>query len=141
MKTSLKIFSALLFFFSVQTKAQTVSVTLQYLKNNFELKKGDYIGKPFSVLLKDLNVKPTETFHVTPFRKKNSVIGTYLYYFKKVYNATSSRINLYLTWQEQIPKETVRFYEKKNNYLFTNEMETFYANKIIKNIEVYGGLK
>ncbi|MEZ7498446.1 hypothetical protein QO200_06810 [Flavobacterium sp. Arc3] len=137
MKTSLKIFSALLFFFSVQTKAQTVSDTLQYLKTNFELKKANYIGKPFSRLLTDLKIQPTQSWHITPFRKKYSVISTDFYFLKKGATYTNRTIVLSIYWQEEIPKSTVEIYENKNGYLFTSDERTFYGNKIVKDIKVY----
>jgi hypothetical protein len=137
MKTSLKIFALLLFFFTVQTKAQTVSDTLQYLKTNFELRKDYYIGKPFSVLLTDLNIQPKTVWPTTPFRKKNSVISSRFKFAKKENTFVRSNIVLDISWQEEIPRATVKFYEQKNGFLFTNDERTFYGNKIVKDIKVY----
>jgi hypothetical protein len=137
MKIYIKLIVLSIFFFTVQIKAQSVTDTLQYLKNNFELKKSNYIGKPFSVLLTDLRIQPTQSWHITPFRKKNSVISTDFYFLKKGFTYNPSTIVLSIYWQEEIPRATVEVYEKKNGYLFTSDEKTFYGNKIVKDIKVY----
>jgi len=137
MKTYIKLIVLSIFFFTAQTKAQTVGDTLQYLKNNFELKKDSYIGKPFSVLLTDLKIQPTVVWYITPFNRRNAVITSLFKFVKKEYSYNSSTVFLSISWQEEIPKDTVKYYEQKNGSLFTIDERTFYGNKIIKDIKVY----
>ena len=110
--------------------------TLNYLKQ-FEANKAQYIGKPFSTLLKDMTqIQPKFVFSHSSFQKKNDKIFTN-FKFNSLDIYKSSAIILSIDWQTPIPTKDTNYFQNKNKCVFTDDEKSFYGNKIIKDIKVY----
>lgn len=110
--------------------------TLAYLKE-FEVSKERYIGKPFSLLLRDMTlVKPKTVAAAFHDRKKNKISGS-MFKFSKKKPDVGKPVILLILWQETLPRDGTQYYEQKNTFYFTNDEQDFYGSKIIKDIIVY----
>lgn len=128
MKNILLIFSMLLFNNLYSQKVDT----LDYLKK-IEYNKAKYIGKPFSVLLKDLKeLEPKTIWALAGGHNIKIVRRSHLVFSEDPFSTDI----LSIEWDSEILRERVNFYEMKNDFRFTQEEKEFYSNKIIKNIEV-----
>ncbi|POR24991.1 hypothetical protein BWK58_07340 [Flavobacterium columnare] len=117
----------------IQIKAQLD--TLQYLKK-FEVEKAEYVNKPFSYLLGQMTkIQPKSVWYLPQINRKSKVIVSEFVYCKKEYSFHNV-IKLYITWESEIPRSEIEYYQKKNAFYFTNDERQFYGNKIVKNIEV-----
>ncbi len=135
MKNLLKIF-VIIFVSSLFNKANAQIDTLNYVKQ-FEINKANYIGKPFSFLLGKMTlIQPkTNWSHSSSWKRnvRNETDFRFTYMEASFYNV----INLTIVWQDAIPTNDIKYYEKKNGYYFTNDEKAFYSNRIIKDIRVY----
>lgn len=134
MKQQLKLVLVFSFFlFCGESKAQLD--TLNYIKQ-FEINKANYIGKPFSKLLTDMTkIQPKTVWSQPRGRYKNEIKGSFFNFCEKEFSFHNV-INLYVEWQEILPRDQVKFYETKNHFFFTNDEKTYYSTKIIKDIKV-----
>ncbi|QQQ28358.1 hypothetical protein [Chryseobacterium indoltheticum] len=110
--------------------------TLNYLKQ-FETNKANYIGQPFSKLLNDMTqIQPKTAWSISLAGKKTVTPDTRFYFCKKE-QSFHNVITLWIEWQNEIPRDQTRYYEKKNHFYFTNDEKNFYGNKIVKDIKVF----
>ena len=122
--------------FSLQTiNAQQID-TLSYVKQ-FEINKANYIGKPFSVLLNDMNKISPKTVWESPNPNNKNNIKKSLFNFTTKEKSFKNAITLLITWKELLPFKDIEYLSKKNEFYFTNEEKNFYGNKIIQDISVY----
>lgn len=132
MKNILLIFSILLFNNLYGQKVDT----LDYLKK-IEYNKAKYIGKPFSVLLKDLKDLPPQTIWGSPHGKYKNIINRHYIGFHKGEFRLNDVIVMFISWEDSLSRDKVRYYEQKNKSYFTEEEKDFYSNKTIKNIQIF----
>ncbi|MEJ5104161.1 hypothetical protein [Chryseobacterium sp. MYb328] len=122
--------------FSSYTKINAQLDTLKYLKQ-FEVNKTQYINKPFSFLLDKMTQIQPKTVWPVLITNKKSVIRESEFNFCDKEKSFNNVIKLYITWQEEIPRSDIKYYEQKNGFYFTEEERVFYGNKIVKDILVY----
>lgn len=123
--------------FSLQIVNAQVSDTLSYVKQ-FEINKTNYIGKPFSVLLNDLNKIKIQT--VFPVASGKSIKHFVASRFKFELPQNSFKDNVVLMvveWKGESPDSDIKYYNDRSKYIFTSEEKNYYSNKIIRNIIVY----
>ncbi|MGV0753629.1 hypothetical protein [Empedobacter brevis] len=109
---------------------------LSYVKQ-FEINKANYIGKPFSVLLNDMNKISPKTVWESPNPNNKNNIKKSLFNFTTKEKSFKNAITLLITWKELLPFKDIEYLSKKNEFYFTNEEKNFYGNKIIQDISVY----
>ncbi|MFC7348985.1 hypothetical protein ACFQO9_19885 [Chryseobacterium zhengzhouense] len=134
MKTLIKIAFLISFFYGIKANAQIDA--LQYLKTNFEIQKTEYIGKPFSYLLSKMTQIQPKTNWSSQGKDLGKTYSTNFIFCDKEYSFYNA-VTLHIVWQEIIPTQQIRYYEKKNGFYFTNEERNFYGDKIIKDIAVF----
>ena len=123
----------------VKSQVTNVPDTLVYLKT-IESNKANYIGKPFSVLLKDLKIKIRffSPFASLPYNKTKETSTSFCFYFP----LTEDEIYLIYPCLEiywQIPLDALR-----SSYLYSHYHEvgwnatiaSFYKKGIIADIKV-----
>jgi len=131
MKNKILIFSFLLFT-CIFYRAQ-VPDTLAYAKQ-FEANKINYIGHPFSKLLNDMTqLQPKSIWSDT------NEINTHrsgLVFNNMEDSFDIGTVHMFIFWQAPIPVTETEYYEKKNDFYFTNDERNFYGSKIVKDIYV-----
>lgn len=123
--------------FSLQIVNAQVSDTLSYVKQ-FEINKTNYIGKPFSVLLNDMNKIKIQT--VTPSSSGKSIKKFVASRFKFELPHNSFKDNVVLMvieWKGELNKSDIQYYNDRSKDVFTDNERNYYSNKIIRNIIVY----
>ncbi|MGL5234299.1 MAG: hypothetical protein ACRC8Z_06060 [Empedobacter falsenii] len=123
--------------FSLQIVNAQVADTLSYVKQ-FEINKTNYIGKPFSVLLNDMNKIKIQT--VVPESSGKSIKHFVASTFKFELPQNSFKDNIVLMvieWKGELPKSDIKYYNDRSKDIFTSEEKNYYSNKIIRNIIVY----
>lgn len=139
MKIQFNIFLiCLLFFCSGFLKAQkTVSDTLAYIKK-FETNKDKYIGKKFSLLLKDMTqLQPKKAKSEIKEDPNNSLPSTLFIFSDKDIN-TRNEATLVIKWKaDDTPTTPIEFAEQDHNFRFTVTERNLFEKKIIKDIVVY----
>ncbi|WP_344823284.1 hypothetical protein [Chryseobacterium ginsenosidimutans] len=123
-------------FFSCKSKAQQPIDTLNYVKQ-FEINKADYVNKPFSYLLNQMAQIQPKTVWSIPVKNKRNIVRSTGFLFCKMNQSFYNAINLYITWQDNIPYSQTQLLGEQNGYYFTNDEKLLYGNKIIKDIRVY----
>ena len=133
----LKYLKLIILLFSLQTISAQETDTLAYVKQ-FEIDKTNYIGKPFSVLLNDMNKIKIQT--VTPSSSGKSIKHFVASRFKFELPQNSFKDNVVLMvveWKGESPDSDIKYYNDRSKYIFTSEEKNYYSNKIIRNIIVY----
>lgn len=137
----MKIFRLIIIFLIIISRIDVVNAqvldTFNYVKN-FELQKAQYIGKPFSILLNDMQqIQPKSVWQGIYIRNKN-IIPYNSFYFELPQNTFRYGIvvNMIIYWQTALPATEVKYYQNKNHFHFTNEERQYYENKIIRDIIV-----
>jgi hypothetical protein len=128
----------LLLFLNGILKAQkTVSDTLAYAKK-FETNKEKYIGKPFSLLLKDMTqMQPKKAKSDLRDNPSNPLPSTLFRFSDKDINS-ANEVTLVITWKaDDTPTTPIEFFEQEHNYRFTVNEKNFFEKKIVKDILVY----
>lgn len=144
MPVSIKLlFSIFLFFLNGSVKSQTsgkkaVTDTLSYAKK-FEINKEKYIGKPFSLLLKDLTqMQPKKA--KSEFREdmNNPLPSTSFSFSDKKDINSGSDVIMIIKWKADDTATTpLEFFEQEHNYQFTPNEKNFLEKKIVMDITVY----
>lgn len=138
MKKILILLSLICLSVSAKINAQNMPLdTLNYLKQNFEINKANYIGHPFSKLLNDMTaIQPKTVWSDSPHRNKNIRKSSR---FKFTYKELSFHnvITLYIEWETPLPTQETKVLSIANQYYFTNQEKAYYGNKIVKDIKVY----
>lgn len=139
MKIQFNIFLiSLLLFCSGSLMAQkTVSDTLAYIKK-FETNKEKYIGRKFSLLLKDMTqLQPKKSKSDIKDDPNNSLPSTLFTFSDKDINS-GNEVTLVVKWKaDSTPTTPIEFSEQEHNYRFTVSERNFFEKKIIKDIVVY----
>ncbi|MGV0753630.1 hypothetical protein [Empedobacter brevis] len=132
----MKYLKLIILLFSLQTiNAQQID-TLTYVKQ-FEINKANYIGKPFSVLLNDMNTISPKTVWMTPNPNNKNNIKNSRFKFATKEKSFKNAITLLITWKDFVPFKDIEYLSKKNKFYFTDEEKNFYGTKIIQDITVY----
>ncbi|MCJ8152540.1 hypothetical protein MKJ01_02045 [Chryseobacterium sp. SSA4.19] len=130
--------TAILLFLNGLSKAQKpVNDTLVYLKK-FETNKEKYIGKPFSLLLKDMvQLQPKKA--KSDFREDlNNPLPNTSFTFSQKEMGSRPEATLSIRWKaDDSPTAPIEFFEQEHNYFFTLNERNFFEKKIIKDIIVY----
>ena len=135
MKNIIKI-TIFLSFLVISNQAKAQLDTLQYLKK-FEIEKAKYINKPFSYLLGQMTqIQPKTVWYFPQTNRKSKVIVSDFKFCKKEHSFGYNAIMFFITWQTEIPRSEIEYYQNKNAFYFTNDERQFYGSKIVKNIEV-----
>lgn len=144
MPASIKIFLILfLFFLNGFVKSQEISGkkkitdTLAYAKK-FETNKEKYIGKPFSLLLKDM-IQMQFKKAKSEFREdiNNPLPSTSFSFSDKDINSGNNVIMI-IKWKADDSATTpLEFFEQEHNYRFTPNEKNFLEKKIVTDITVY----
>ncbi len=85
-------------------KSQAQIDTLQYLKETFEAKKADYIGKPFSHLLSKMAQMQPQNFLAWPNMGNKNITREVLFMFSNQRNAITMSIKIPPPYKERILK-------------------------------------
>ncbi|SHL87664.1 hypothetical protein SAMN05444360_105149 [Chryseobacterium carnipullorum] len=110
--------------------------TLNYLKQ-FEANKAQYIGQPFSKLLQAMTQIQPKTIWADYNIENKTITKRSRFKFCEMDYSFKNVITMNITWGNDIPFSQVEYYEKNNNFYFTDEERAFYGNKIVKDIMVY----
>jgi len=124
---------AILFCINAYSQSLTMQDTLAHVKY-FETNKAYYIGKPFSVLLNDLNIKPK--LAMPGYGRYFLSAHTYFVFAERAQMYNYGKIRLIIKWYIPIKGDEASYYAKKNNAYFTEEEEAFYGSKIVNDIWV-----
>lgn len=128
----------ILLFLNVFVKAQkTVTDTLAYAKK-FETNKEKYIGKSFSLLLKDMaQLQPKKSKSDLKDDPNNPLPSTLFTFSDKDINS-GHEVTLVIKWKaDPTPTTPIEFSEQEHNYSFTLTEKNFFSKKIIRDIVVY----
>jgi len=127
-----------LFYFNPFLKAQkTVSDTLAYIKR-FETNKEKYIGKPFSLLLKDMTQLQPKKAKSDINEDPNKPLQSTMFTFSNKDVSSGNQATLIITWRaDNIPNTPIEFFEQEHNYRFTVSEKNFFEKKVVKDIVVY----
>lgn len=131
-------FAALLFLCHNTVKAQkTVSDTLAYAKK-FETNKEKYIGKKFSLLLKDMTLLQFKKAKSDFKDDLNNPLPSTLFRFSDKELSAAHQVSVAIKWRpDDTPTTPLEFFEQEHNYGFTINEKNFFENRIIQDIVVY----
>lgn len=144
MPTPIKLLLSLyLFFLNGFVKSQeisgkkTVTDTLAYAKK-FEINKEKYIGKPFSLLLKDMaQMQPKNAKSEFKEDTSNPLPSTAFTFSDKDINSGNG-VTIIIRWKpDETPTTPLEFFEQEHNYRFTPNERNFLEKKIVRDITVY----
>lgn len=129
---------ASLFLFSGLAQAQkTVSDTLSYAKK-FQTNKEKYIGKKFSLLLKDMTQLPFKKAKSDIKEDGDNPLPSTLFRFSDKAIDAPGQVTVVIRWKpDDTPTTPLEFFEQEHNYGFTVNEKNFFENKIIQDIVVY----
>lgn len=113
-----------------------VKDTLTYLKK-FEINKEKYIGKPFSLLLKDMaQLQPTKARSDIKEDRDNPLPST-VFTFSERNISSGNQPSLVITWKpDDSPTTPLEFFQEEHNYRFTVSEKNYFEKKIIRNMVV-----
>lgn len=139
MKIQLAIFlTGFFIFFTRLIEAQKpVNDTLAYAKK-FEINKDKYIGKPFSLLLKDMTQLQFKKAKSDIKADPNNTLPSTLFRFSDKYIDSGNEVNLVIRWKPDAASTTqIEFFQEEHNYGFTVNERNFFDKKEIRDIVVY----
>ena len=139
MKIRMKIFwVTFILFCSMALHAQkTVSDTLAYAKK-FETNKQKYIGKPFSLLLKDMTQLQFKKAKSDIKEDQENALPSTIFRFSDKEVNSPNEVSFVIKWKaDTAPVTPIEFFEQEHNYRFTLNERNFFEKKIIKDIVVY----
>lgn len=124
--------------FSGFLKAQKpVSDTLAYAKK-FEINKEKYIGKPFSLLLKDMTQLQFKKAKSDIKADPNNTLPSTLFRFSDKDINSGKEVTLVIRWKPDTASTTqIEFFQEEHNYNFTVNERNFFDKKVIRDIVVY----
>lgn len=139
MKILMKIFwgTCILFFITDLHAQKAVSDTLAYAKK-FETNKQKYIGKPFSLLLKDMTQLQFKKAKSDINEDKENALPSTIFRFSDKEINSPNEVSFVIKWKaDTAPVTPIEFFEQEHNYRFTLNEKNFFEKKIIKDIAVY----
>lgn len=131
----------LLFFGTVNAQEtagkKTVSDTLAYAKR-FETNREKYIGKAFSLLLKDMvQMLPKKAKSEFKEDRENPLPSTTFSFSDKDINA-GNEVIMIIKWKaDDSTTAPLEFFEQEHNYRFTANEKNFLEKRILTGITVY----
>ncbi|MCY1659815.1 hypothetical protein [Chryseobacterium sp. SL1] len=139
MKILLNIFGVTFFLFlnTVLNAQKPVSDTLAYAKK-FETNKQKYIGKPFSLLLKDMTQLQFKKAKSDIKEDQENALPSTIFRFSDKEVNSPNEVSFVIKWKaDTAPVTPIEFFEQEHNYRFTLNERNFFEKKIIKDIVVY----
>ncbi|WP_185207191.1 hypothetical protein [Chryseobacterium sp. C3] len=139
MKILLNIFGVTFFLFinTALNAQKPVSDTLAYAKK-FETNKQKYIGKPFSLLLKDMTQLQFKKAKSDIKEDQENAIPSTIFRFSDKEVNSPNEVSFVIKWKaDTAPVTPIEFFEQEHNYRFTLNERNFFEKKIIKDIVVY----
>lgn len=139
MKILLNIFGVTFFLFlnTALNAQKTVSDTLAYAKK-FETNKQKYIGKPFSLLLKDMTQLQFKKAKSDIKEDQENTLPSTIFRFADKEVNSPNEVSFTIKWKtDNLPVTPIEFFEQEHNYRFTINERNFFEKKIIKDIVVY----
>ena len=139
MKILLNIFEVTFFLFlnTALNAQKTVSDTLAYAKK-FETNKQKYIGKPFSLLLKDMTQLQFKKAKSDIKEDQENTLPSTIFRFADKEVNSPNEVSFTIKWKtDNLPVTPIEFFEQEHNYRFTINERNFFEKKIIKDIVVY----
>ncbi|MDN4012447.1 hypothetical protein QX233_08260 [Chryseobacterium gambrini] len=139
MKILLNIFGVTFFLFlnTALNAQKTVSDTLSYAKK-FETNKQKYIGKPFSLLLKDMTQLQFKKAKSDIKEDNENTLPSTIFRFSDKEVNSPNEVSFIIKWKtDNLPVTPIEFFEQEHNYCFTINERNFFEKKIIKDIVVY----
>lgn len=135
----MKIFwgTCILFFITDLHAQKAVSDTLGYAKK-FETNKQKYIGKPFSLLLKDMKQLQFKKAKSDIKEDQENALPSTIFRFSDKELNSPNEVSFVIKWKaDTAPVTPIEFFEQEHNYRFTLNERNFFEKKIIKDIVVY----
>ncbi|MBL7879773.1 MAG: hypothetical protein JNN23_07920 [Chryseobacterium gambrini] len=135
----MKIFwgTCILFFITDLHAQKAVSDTLGYAKK-FETNKQKYIGKPFSLLLKDMTQLQFKKAKSDINEDQENALPSTIFRFSDKEVNSPNEVSFVIKWKaDTAPVTPIEFFEQEHNYRFTLNERNFFEKKIIKDIVVY----
>lgn len=139
MKILLNIFGVTFFLFlnTALNAQKTVSDTLAYAKK-FETNKQKYIGKSFSLLLKDMTQLQFKKAKSDIKEDQENTLPSTIFRFSDKEVNSPNEVSFIIKWKtDNLPVTPIEFFEQEHNYRFTINERNFFEKKIIKDIVVY----
>ena len=139
MKILLNIFGVTFFLFlnTALNAQKTVYDTLAYAKK-FETNKQKYIGKPFSLLLKDMTQLQFKKAKSDIKEDQENTLPSTIFRFSDKEINSPNEVSFIIKWKaDNLPVTPIEFFEQEHNYRFTINERNFFEKKIIKDIVVY----
>lgn len=116
---------------------KAVSDTLAYAKR-FETNKEKYLGKPFSLLLKDMIQMQPKTSKSEFKEDRNYPLPSTSFTFSDKEPGSAKEVTMILKWKpDDSPTTPLEFSEQEHNYRFTLTEKNFLEKRIITDINVY----
>ena len=113
--------------------------SLKYVKLNFIDKKDKYIGQPFNVLLRDLQIE-IKSYLIGVNMKKRNEAPDASFSFLDDETLTTKIINneqpllIHVRWERPLSMEFAVELARKTNRKWTKEVEKYYGKQIIKDL-------
>lgn len=139
MKILLNIFGVTFFLFlnTALNAQKLVSDTLAYAKK-FETNKQKYIGKTFSLLLKDMTQLQFKKAKSDIKEDQENALPSTIFRFSDKEVNSPNEVSFVIKWKaDTAPVTPIEFFEQEHNYRFTLNERNFFEKKIIKDIVVY----
>lgn len=129
--------TCILFFITDLHAQKAVSDTLTYAKK-FETNKQKYIGKPFSLLLKDMTQLQFKKAKSDIKEDQENALPSTIFRFSDKELNSPNEVSFVIKWKaDTAPVTPIEFFEQEHNYRFTLNERNFFEKKIIKDIAVY----
>lgn len=131
-----------LFFFGAAKSQEAsakkvVSDTLAYAKR-FETNKDKYLGKPLSLLLKDMLQMPFKTAKSEFKEDRDYPLPSTSFTFSDKEPGSTGEVTVILKWKpDDSPTTPLEFAEQDHHYRFTVTERNFLEKRIITGINVY----
>ncbi|MCS3867830.1 hypothetical protein J3D55_000746 [Chryseobacterium ginsenosidimutans] len=135
--TNILLIGILLFSNGFLKSQKPVSDTLAYAKK-FETNKEKYIGKPFSLLLKDMTqLQFKKSKSDIRFDQNNTLPSTLFKFSDKDINS-GNEVTFVIRWKPDNAATTqIEFLQEEHNYGFTVSEKNYFEKKVIRDIVVY----
>jgi hypothetical protein len=135
--TNILLIGILLFSNGFLKSQKPVSDTLAYAKK-FETNKEKYIGKPFSLLLKDMTqLQFKKSKSDIRFDQNNTLPSTLFKFSDKDINS-GNEVTFVIRWKpDNAPTTQIEFLQEEHNYGFTVSEKNYFEKKVIRDIVVY----
>lgn len=119
------------------SKAQSLD-TLSVLQEKIISHKSDYIGQPFSKLLKDIPFKILSYIDRGSLNNRHITFGTeILFVSPDNWNKSIKKVHIELTWETPLKHDETLVLEKQTKFNWNQDAVNYFSDKVVGEIKVY----